>query len=71
MTCAYSHFVWISLWLVAIAILVAGVGMVVAPWHGNYAKHIPASWKDCSTVVGDPGDCLEGCVIPSVSLYQR
>ena len=26
--------------------------MVVAAWHGHHMQHIPASRKDCSTVVG-------------------
>ena len=51
MTWECSHLVWISLWLVAIgchlvlsvAILTAGVGKVVAPWHGHNAQHIPNS----------------------------
>ena len=60
MTWERSHLVWISLWLVAIgwhlvlyvAILAAGLGVVVTPWHGNHALHISATWKDCSPVVG-------------------
>ena len=69
------YLVWISPWPVAIgwhllssvAILAAGVGVVVAPWHGHYAQLFPAPWKNCSTVVGDFGDCCVGCFKSSVS----
>ena len=55
-----SHLVWISLWLVAIgwhmmpsvAILSAGLGVVVAPWHGHHVLHISTPCKDYSPVVG-------------------
>ena len=36
----------------SVAILAAGVGVVVAPWHGNHVLHISTPWKDCSPVVG-------------------
>ena len=26
----------------SVAILAAGLGVVVAPWHGHHAQHIPA-----------------------------
>ena len=79
MTWECFYLVWISLWLVAIdwfwvpsvAMLAAGVGVVVAPWHRNYAQHIPVSWEDCFTVVGGSGDCWDGCFKTSVSHHQR
>ena len=60
MTWECSHLVWISLLLVAIgwywvpsvAILSAGVRVVVAPWHGHHAQHIPPSEEDCFIVAG-------------------
>ena len=35
-----------------VAILAAGLGVVVTPWHGHHAQYVSAPWKDCSTVVG-------------------
>ena len=45
-----SHLMWVSLWHVetcwhwvpSVAILVAGLGVVVVPWHGHHAQLIPA-----------------------------
>ena len=36
----------------SVAILAAGLGVVVAPWHGHHVLHISTPWKDCSPVVG-------------------
>ena len=41
----------------SVAILAAGVGVVVAPWYGHNVQHISASLEDCSTFVGCSGDC--------------
>ena len=70
---ACSHLVWIGWHLVlSVAIPAAGIGVVVAPWHGHHAQHVPAFWEDCSTVtVGGSGKCWEGCFIPSVYHYLR
>ena len=53
-----SHLVWISLWLAihwhmmpSAAILSAGLGVVVAPWHRHYPAYF-YPWKDCSPAVG-------------------
>ena len=36
----------------SVAILSAGLRVVVAPWHGHHVPHISTPWKDCSPVVG-------------------
>ena len=36
----------------SVAILAAGLGVVVALWQEHHTQHIPAPWKECSTVVG-------------------
>ena len=48
----------------SVAPLAAGLGVVVALWHGHHAQHIPGPCKDCSTVVGSSGDCwVVGCFL--------
>ena len=59
-----SHLLWISpqlvviggCWVPSVAILAAGVEVVVAPWHGHHAQHISASLEDCSNAVYVSGD---------------
>ena len=36
----------------SVAILSAGLVVVVAPWHGHHVLHISTPCKDCSPVVG-------------------
>ena len=36
----------------SVAILSAGLGVMVAPWHWLHVLHISTPWEDCSPVVG-------------------
>ena len=48
------------------------VGEVVAPWHGHHAQHSifqppGETLSYLFTILGDSGDCWEGCLVSIVS----